>query len=154
MNLSDLKIALVPAISLLINVAFNAIWAVLSPLHVNTRLCSDGFSKITECDCDDFSLWTIVSYSYHGLLLLYGVFLASNTQSVPHSFNESRLLAVTLYNSLFCALAIPILFAFADNATAAFTTKFVAILYAMMFACLVRSAQCLFIRPLLIECSL
>ncbi len=136
-QLTDLKIALVPLAALLINLLFNSLWVGLAPLHVTTRLSADGFSKITECDCTDFTLWSIISYTYHGVILLYGVFLASNTASVPNGFNESRLLAVTLYNSLFCALAIPILFAFSDNATAAFATKFVTIIYAMLFACVV-----------------
>jgi hypothetical protein len=135
-KLSDTRLLAFPALTALVDVIYNSVWLGVAPLTATKVIGKDGFTSYYECDCANFGAWSGVAYVYHALLLLYGVFLAGNTTAVPHAFNESKLLAWTLYNSAVSGLAIPVLYVFVTEPSSAYAVKTAAILYATMFACI------------------
>ena len=53
--------------------------------------------------------WVAAIGSYKGLMLLFGAIMSFSTRSVSENFNESRPIALSIYNVLFtCCLIIPI----------------------------------------------
>ena len=65
-----------------------------------------------ECVGPHFTVWIIVFYTFHSLLLIFGLFLAFETRkiSIP-ALNDSRLIGISVYNVvLLCAVGVPVSF--------------------------------------------
>jgi len=136
-TLPDSKLAVQVLVMVFLEVFYNFLWAIIDPLGpVETPYPSDTFLTYTSCSSPNSTIWTIVSFVYKGLFLIYGVFLATMTKGVPGAFNESRLLALSLYNSTFCILVgVPLTYILTDL-NAIFVVKSLVILYVTMFTIL------------------
>lgn len=65
-----------------------------------------------ECYGPHFTVWIIVFYTFHSLLLIFGLFLAIGTRkvSIP-ALNDSRFIGISVYNVvLLCAIGVPVSF--------------------------------------------
>jgi len=103
---------------------------------VETPYPNDNFLTYVSCSSPNSQIWTIVSFVYKGLFLIYGVFLATMTKGVPGAFHASRLFALSLYNSTFCILVgVPLTYILTDL-DAIFVIKSLVILYVTMFTIL------------------
>lgn len=75
-------------------------------------LCSYG----SVAGMAGFYVFFFAIVAYLGLFLLFGVFLSIATRNVVSTFNESRLIAISIYNITFSSIvAIPIVFVLKEN---------------------------------------
>jgi len=75
-----------------------------------------------ECVGPHFTVWIIVFYTFHSLLLIFGLFLAFETRkiSIP-ALNDSRLIGISVYNVvLLCAVGVPVSFFTNSHPTVSF----------------------------------
>jgi len=75
-------------------------------------LCSYG----SVAGAAGFYVFFFLIVAYVGIYLLFGVFLSIATRNVVSTFNESRLIAISIYNITFSSIvAIPIVFVLKEN---------------------------------------
>ena len=107
------------------------------------KLCSPSFSQISddrdyktvlcreECVGPHFTVWIIVVYAFHSLLLIFGLFLAFETRkiSIP-ALNDSRLIGISVYNVvMLCAVGVPVSFFTNSHPTVSFSLICAVILF-------------------------
>lgn len=76
-----------------------------------------------ECVGPHFTVWIIVFYTFHSLLLIFGLFLAFETRkvSIP-ALNDSRFIGISVYNVvLLCAVGVPVSFFTNSHPTVSFS---------------------------------
>lgn len=84
-----------------------------------------------ECVGPHFTVWIIVFYTFHSLLLIFGLFLAFETRkiSIP-ALNDSRLIGISVYNVvLLCAVGVPVSFFTNSHPTVSFSLICAVILF-------------------------
>lgn len=84
-----------------------------------------------ECVGPHFTIWIIVFYTFHSLLLIFGLFLAFETRkiSIP-ALNDSRLIGISVYNVvLLCAVGVPVSFFTNSHLTVSFSLICAVILF-------------------------
>ncbi|KAL9973239.1 hypothetical protein ACROYT_G019663 [Oculina patagonica] len=84
-----------------------------------------------ECVGPHFTAWIIVFYTFHSLLLIFGLFLAFETRkvSIP-ALNDSRLIGISVYNVvLLCAVGVPVSFFTKSHPTVSFSLICAVILF-------------------------
>lgn len=84
-----------------------------------------------ECIGPHFTVWIIVFYTFHSLLLIFGLFLAFETRkiSIP-ALNDSRLIGISVYNVvLLCAVGVPVSFFTNSHPTVSFSLICAVILF-------------------------
>ncbi|KAJ7363242.1 hypothetical protein OS493_011524 [Desmophyllum pertusum] len=75
-----------------------------------------------ECVGPHSTVWIIVFYTFHSLLLIFGLFLAFETRkvSIP-ALNDSRLIGISVYNVvLLCVVGVPVSFFTKSQPTVSF----------------------------------
>ncbi|CAH3039067.1 unnamed protein product [Porites lobata] len=100
------------------------IWMTLHPPSRNVIIQTEGTRSVSEdrdyrtilyreeCYGPHFTVWIIVFYTFHSLLLIFGLFLAIGTRkvSIP-ALNDSRFIGISVYNVvLLCAIGVPVSF--------------------------------------------
>ncbi|KAF6023760.1 GABA-B-R1 [Bugula neritina] len=107
---------------LVIDIAILSAWQSLDPLKRSIKTFdaqlptdpADGDIKyrplLEHCSCDHMTKWIAVIYSYKGLLLLAGLFLAYETRNVKIRFiNDLKFVAMAIYNILvLCVVSVPV----------------------------------------------
>jgi len=84
-----------------------------------------------ECVGPHFTVWIIVFYTFHSLLLIFGLFLAFETRkvSIP-ALNDSRFIGISVYNVvLLCAVGVPVSFFTNTHPTVSFSLICAVILF-------------------------
>ena len=84
-----------------------------------------------ECVGPHFTVWIIVFYTFHSLLLIFGLFLAFETPkvSIP-ALNDSRFIGISVYNVvLLCAVGVPVSFFTNTHPTVSFSLICAVILF-------------------------
>eukprot|EP00743_Colponemidia_sp_Colp-15_P006348 GILK01006832.1.p1 GENE.GILK01006832.1~~GILK01006832.1.p1 ORF type:complete len:1102 (-),score=139.57 GILK01006832.1:209-3514(-) len=96
-----------------ISVADDSVSAVAHPQSFTSVLvCSQSAAANTV---------EIIGYVYKGGLLAWGVYLAYHTRNATAEFNESKLIAVCIYNvAICCAAFIPVIFIVGNNPDASY----------------------------------
>ena len=84
-----------------------------------------------ECVGPHFTVWIIVFYTFHSLLLIFGLFLAFETRkvSIP-ALNDSRFIGISVYNVvLLSAVGVPVSFFTNTHPTVSFSLICAVILF-------------------------
>ena len=99
---------LVPVAALVAaDIVFNAIWLGVDPLlPTDFTSSSNELLHYTACSSSDTLLWYALTFVPKGVLLAYGVVLASQVRNVPSAFNESKWIGVAVYNIAFCSVIL------------------------------------------------
>ena len=123
-------ILMIPALVILI------IWTIVSTPTATMK----EFDNVDHyvCDTGGFTgppggyVFFFILVGYEAIVLLFGAFLSVVTRKVPALYNESKLLAISIYNLLFLAIiVIPVCIVLGFfNPFAAWIIRTVAILYA------------------------
>lgn len=84
-----------------------------------------------ECIGPHFTSWIIAFYSFHSLLLIFGLFLAFETRKVSISaLNDSRFIGISVYNVvLLSAIGVPVSFLTNSHPTVSFLLVCAVILF-------------------------
>lgn len=86
-------------------VTWLALWTTLGQPEPTVSVSADGLSQFTKCRSKE-AFWSIAMILMDGFALLYGVLLCYQVRNTPTTFNESRWIAYSLYNTAFCGLII------------------------------------------------
>lgn len=101
---------------------------IIDPPHVLSQVDPKDHT-LTHLYCTNPQVWTMVLFGYNGLMMLYGIFLTWQTRVFPSLFNESKYIAVALYNMGFSALVfVPMGFMIGGDAAFMLTVEMVCIL--------------------------
>jgi hypothetical protein len=77
--------------------------------------------EVEACTSDNTVLWTAISDGYWVSLLIVALFLAVSVRNIPASFNESKSLAMTVYNMFVNSLLLGMVrFAMGNNKNASY----------------------------------
>ena len=84
-----------------------------------------------ECIGPHFTSWIITFYTFHSLLLIFGLFLAFETRKVSISaLNDSRFIGISVYNVvLLSAIGVPVSFLTNSHPTVSFLLVCAVILF-------------------------
>lgn len=136
-KLTDGKMAIPIICALIIVIVYNISWIMISPLQPTFVSSSSHLvNKYWSCTGINSLPWSITLLSFCGLIMLFGIYLASQTRNVPEAFNESKLLAGCLYNIAFvCCIVVPLLFLLphSDAVDATMVIQGVVIVYCSTF---------------------
>lgn len=68
------------------------------------------YSNVFQCESTHQMAWTVSTYSYKGLLLVFGLFLAWETRNVNfRPLNDSRYIGMSVYNVvLWACISVPL----------------------------------------------
>ena len=99
---------LVPVAALVTaDIVFNSVWLGVDPLLPTDFVSSsNALLHYTACSSDNTLLWYALSFVPKGILLAYGVVLASQVRNVPSAFNESKWIGLAVYNIAFCSVIL------------------------------------------------
>ncbi|XP_078044981.1 gamma-aminobutyric acid type B receptor subunit 1 isoform X2 [Augochlora pura] len=133
-------------------------WQVLDPLQRKMEtfpLESSPFGdddarirpELEHCESDHNNVWLGLVYSYKGIILVFGLFLAYETRSIKvKQINDSRYVGMSIYNVVvLCVITVPVTMVIASQQDASFA--FVAL--AIVFCCVLSMA--LIFVPKMIE---
>ncbi|RDD39883.1 Gamma-aminobutyric acid type B receptor subunit 2 [Trichoplax sp. H2] len=126
---------------LLADIVLLSVWQGVDPLQRVTKdlaekpILNDSdavrIPVIELCASRDFSIWLTILYTYKGLLLIAGIYLAWETRkvSIP-ALNDSRYIGASVYNVvILCAICIPLSTVLEDYPSAAFILMSVFIIF-------------------------
>ncbi|XP_068233244.1 gamma-aminobutyric acid type B receptor subunit 1 isoform X1 [Palaemon carinicauda] len=87
--------------------------------------------ELEHCESKHNTLWLGLLYSYKGLLLIFGLFLAYETRSVKlKQINDSRLVGMSIYNVVvLCLITAPVTLVISAQQDAAFAFVSLAIIF-------------------------
>uniref|UniRef100_A0A7S4MMH0 G-protein coupled receptors family 3 profile domain-containing protein n=1 Tax=Vannella robusta TaxID=1487602 RepID=A0A7S4MMH0_9EUKA len=134
-RISDLELLGLWALLMLPAVLIVTIWTIVS---TPTAEMKDFDDEHYVCTTGGFTgepggyVFFSILVAYGALVLLFGIFLSIVTRNVPSMFNESKLLAISIYNLIFLSVVIIPVFLVVNpfNPFAAWILRTVAILYA------------------------
>lgn len=91
----------------------------------------DELQQLEICECTYFSIWRGILYTYKGLLLVFGLFLAWETRNVSiPALNDSHYICMSVYNVvLLTVIGVPLSFVIRNNQNASFALAAVVVLY-------------------------
>jgi hypothetical protein len=131
--ISNLRLGCVVVVVCGLEIAFDLIWSIKSPLK-NQNMRYDDFRTYSTCGGENATEFLIVALATKGLMLSYGVFVAVSTRNVPSQFNEAIYIAYSLYNLLFTVLAvIPIIAFSAGNINVSLAVESFAVIWITLF---------------------
>ncbi|XP_064458756.1 gamma-aminobutyric acid type B receptor subunit 1-like isoform X2 [Ornithodoros turicata] len=86
---------------------------------------------LEHCESKNHAIWLGVMYSYKGLLLIFGIFLAYETRSVKiKQLNDSRLVGMSIYNVVvLCLITAPVTLVIGSQQDATFAFVALAIIF-------------------------
>lgn len=86
---------------------------------------------LEHCESRNHAIWLGVMYSYKGLLLIFGIFLAYETRSVKiKQLNDSRLVGMSIYNVVvLCLITAPVTLVIGSQQDATFAFVALAIIF-------------------------
>ncbi|XP_063590755.1 gamma-aminobutyric acid type B receptor subunit 1-like [Penaeus indicus] len=87
--------------------------------------------ELEHCESQHNTIWLGLLYSYKGLLLIFGLFLAYETRSVKlKQINDSRLVGMSIYNVVvLCLITAPVTLVISSQQDAAFAFVSLAIIF-------------------------
>ncbi|XP_042890500.1 gamma-aminobutyric acid type B receptor subunit 1-like isoform X1 [Penaeus japonicus] len=87
--------------------------------------------ELEHCESHHNTIWLGLLYSYKGLLLIFGLFLAYETRSVKlKQINDSRLVGMSIYNVVvLCLITAPVTLVISSQQDAAFAFVSLAIIF-------------------------
>ncbi|CAN8002636.1 unnamed protein product, partial [Ixodes hexagonus] len=125
----------------LIDAVILTAWQVVDPMRIEQEIfpledpeMSDEDIKIEpaleHCESKNHAIWLGVMYSYKGLLLIFGIFLAYETRSVTiKQPNDSRLVGMSIYNVVvLCLITTPVTMVISSQQDATFAFVALAII--------------------------
>ena len=90
-----------------IDLVLNCIWLGVDPLLPSDFVSSsNALLHYTACSSTNTLLWYSLMFVPKGMLLAYGVVLASQVRNVPVAFNESKWIGLAVYNIAFCSIIL------------------------------------------------
>ncbi|XP_031551307.1 gamma-aminobutyric acid type B receptor subunit 2-like [Actinia tenebrosa] len=118
-SIKDHQLLVMVAGLLFIDVIILITWQVLDPLQYAIRYLpvvedKDGFSAkrpyIEFCSCQDTIKWKATIFTFKGLLLIFGAFLAWETRNVTiPALNDSKNIGISVYTVvLSCTVGLPV----------------------------------------------
>eukprot|EP00455_Lapot_gusevi_P056800 TRINITY_DN9525_c0_g1_i13.p1 TRINITY_DN9525_c0_g1~~TRINITY_DN9525_c0_g1_i13.p1 ORF type:complete len:469 (-),score=81.96 TRINITY_DN9525_c0_g1_i13:124-1449(-) len=109
--LPDIELGGMMVVMLILDVGILLAWQLMSPIQAHGYTLSTEWSARVVCTSENSLFYSVIIYLYHGILLLWGLWLAVRTRKVEKNFNESRFIGLALYNLTFvCSIVIPILY--------------------------------------------
>ena len=87
---------------------FLVVWSAVGPPLPHYISANDSSSGVASlyCICDSSAAWSSILVSLEGLLVLYGAYLCWSTRHTPTLFDESKFIALSLYNLMFCGSVV------------------------------------------------
>jgi len=80
----------------------------VDPLKSTKYFTESGDWEMT-CDSELMPIFNAILLTFKGVLMAYGLYLATATWNINPKFNESRLIAITVYSvTILCALGLPL----------------------------------------------
>ena len=105
--ITDRTLLIPVALLVAADVILNGIWLGVDPLLPSDSVSSsNALLHYTVCSSKDTLLWYSLMFVPKGLLLAYGVVLASQVRNVPSAFNESKWIGLAVYNIAFCSIIL------------------------------------------------
>ena len=107
-NLSDASLLLPVAAVTAAMLFINLLWIGIDPQRSEARASSSHPNVLSFQTCASHNglHWVAAILCFCGLLLLYGVRIAVATSAVPDRFNESKMIAASVYNVFFCSIIV------------------------------------------------
>ena len=135
--ISDLYLLLLYSLLVLPALVILIVWTIVSTPTAKLEEHSDGNDHYV-CTTGGFTgtpgglIFFFILVGYEAVVLLFAAFLSIVTRNVPSFFNESKLIAISIYNlGLLAAVVIPVFMVLQEfNPFAAWIIRTVAILYA------------------------
>ena len=117
-------------ILLSIHVFTSPIWLILID-RCQMTMTSKQFCATRSASGPHFTSWIIAFYTFHSLLLIFGLFLAFETRKVSISaLNDSRFIGISVYNVvLLSAIGVPVSFLTNSHPTVSFLLVCTVILF-------------------------
>ncbi|XP_072031852.1 gamma-aminobutyric acid type B receptor subunit 2-like [Amphiura filiformis] len=130
--ITDNQLFVMVFVFFLIDICILTVWQIIDPLFVNIK---DLYERddpdvpnqrivpyIEQCTSHDLIFWLVPLYSYKGLLLLFGTFLAWETRKVQiPALNDSKLIGICVYNVIvLCIVGVSVSFLISNNTSALF----------------------------------
>ena len=136
MKITDYELLVLWAISMVPALVIILTWTIVSTPTAKMKECNGEHHYV--CTSNGFTgeiggyIFFAILVAYGGFVLLIGAVLSILTRKVPSLFNESKLLAISIYNLVFLsAVIIPVFLVIqTQNPFAAWILRTVAILYA------------------------
>jgi len=91
---------------------FNTVYILCLILHCLLKTAEDDedllyISQLTTCYSDHLNKWTYGLYTYKGLLLIFGVYMAWETRNVKiPALNDSRYIGMNVYNVVMMSVLV------------------------------------------------
>ncbi|ODN02817.1 Gamma-aminobutyric acid type B receptor subunit 1 [Orchesella cincta] len=139
------KLYLLVATLVGIEVIYLTIWTLVDPLkrvmesfqpEESANLEEDIriMPQLEHCESDHNNIWLGITYSFKGLLLIFGLFLAYETRSLKvRHINDSRLVAMSIYNvAVLCLITTPVTMIISNQQDATFAFVALAIIFSSM----------------------
>ncbi|CAL8112896.1 unnamed protein product [Orchesella dallaii] len=139
------KLYLLVATLVAIEVIYLTIWTLVDPLRRVVESFQPEFPDDLEEDirimpqlehCESYhnNIWLGITYSFKGLLLIFGLFLAYETRSLKvRHINDSRLVAMSIYNvAVLCLITTPVTMIISSQQDASFAFVALAIIFSSM----------------------
>ena len=104
LKISDRQLALVLAALLLVLLIYLTVWMTVDPPAATVVVSVSTASQTLLCRSSS-TVWSVLLVSVEAALLLYGMAIAYRCRHNPEAFNETRHIAVILYNSAFIGAA-------------------------------------------------
>jgi len=128
-----------------IDVVYLSIWTLVDPmlrtietfqaeLPLDTTEDIKIKPELEHCESVHNNIWLGITYSFKGLLLIFGLFLAYETRSLKvRHINDSRLVAMAIYNvAVLCLITTPVTMVISSQQDASFAFVALAIIFSSM----------------------
>jgi hypothetical protein len=117
-NLTDSDLAVRAAAVVLLQVVIVIAWYLHSaPTPAVDHMSTDPLLTYATCAMHE-TAYPYTLFALNGALIFYGIFLAGRVRKVKSDFNESKHIAVVIYNVVFCSSMVIFFMIFTENPTA------------------------------------
>ena len=133
-KITDRSLLLPVAALVAADVLLNVVWLAVDPLLPTDFVSSsNALLHYTACSSRNSLLWYSLQFVPKGLLLAYGVVLASQVRNVPSAFNESKWIGLAVYNIAFCsAIVLAILLLLSTSPSAVFVIRSIGVIWCVL----------------------